>query len=352
MFFGSIKKIILSTLLISITATSYAEETLIFAFDLIRHGDRTPIMTIPTADYQWPQGQGQLTARGMRQELQRGAQLRQKYVGQYHLLPAHFQNETMYVFATDFDRTLTSAQSILLGLYPIGTGPRLNDKKPALPVLFQPIPIHTRAIDNEPFFAENNPDKFNQNLADYLYTQPEWIRKTQELQTKFPLWSQATGISLTNIHQLELLGDTLFIFKIHHIPLPKQIDENLAKEIIAIARWGFVTEYKTKEIANLAGIPLLHKIADYLQTASDEKTPLKYVLFVAHDVTVMSLLTTLGAPLDTPPPYAANVNVMLFKVGKGDYVVKIAYNGKPVYIPGCQGTSCTLGQFTKLAGVS
>jgi acid phosphatase len=295
---------------------------------------------------------GQLTGRGMRQELQRGDELRKKYIDQYHLLPAHYQNETMYVFATNFDRTLMSADSILLGLYTLGTGPRLSEKIPALPLLFQPIPVHTRPLESEPFIGDADPEKFNQQLTQYLYTQPQWIQKTQDLQTKLAVWNQATGLTLTNLHQLEALADALRIYKIHRIPLPTALSNADVKEIIAVGSWAFTTEYKTKEIAHLAGTPLLLKIADYLQTASQENTPLKYVLFVAHDSTVMSLLTTLGAPLTTPPPYAANVNVSLFRVEKGNYIVKVIYNGKPVVIPACNGTSCNLDQFTKLAGLT
>lgn len=352
MLTNPLKKLILCTLLFSITVTTYATETLIFAFDLIRHGDRTPLLVIPNAQHTWPEGMGQLTARGMRQELQRGDELRKRYIEQYHLLPSHYQNETMYVFSTNFDRTLMSAQSILLGLYTLGTGPRLNDKKPALPLLFQPIPIHTRPVETEPFIGDADPKKFDQLLSQYVYTQPEWIQKTQDLQTKFPTWNQATGLTLTNIHQLEALADALFIYKVHRIPLPAGLSDTDVKDIMAAGKWGFVTEYKTKEIANLAGTPLLLKIADYLQTASCENTPLKYVLFVAHDSTILSLLTTLDAPLHTPPPYTANVNIMLFKTEKNNYIVKVTYNGKPVFIPACKGTNCTLNQFTKLAGLN
>jgi hypothetical protein len=352
MFDNHLKKIILFTLLLSITINTYATETLIFAFDLIRHGDRTPLLVMPNAQHTWPEGMGQLTGRGMRQELQRGDELRRRYIDQYHLLPAHFQNNTMYVFSTNFDRTLMSAQSILLGLYTLGTGSRLNDKKPALPLLFQPIPIHTRPIESDPFIGDADPKKYDQMLSQYVYTQPEWIQKTQYIETKLPAWNQATGLALTNIHQLIVLGDALTIYKAHRIPMPAGLSDADVNEIIALRTWGFVREFKTKEIANIVGTPLLLKIADYLQTASYENTPLKFVLFVAHDFTVMSLLTTLGAPLDTLTPYAAHVNVSLFKVEKGQYIVKVLYNGKPVLIPACKGTSCSLDEFTKLAGLT
>lgn len=352
MLYSYSKKIITLLFIFTFTLNAYAKETLVFAFDLIRHGDRTPLMMIPSSPHTWPEGAEQLTARGMRQELQRGEILRKRYMEQYHLLSPHFQNETMYVYSTDFDRTLMSAQSILLGLYSLGSGPRISTKQPALPVLFQPIPIHTQPKNSDPILSDIFSPQYTQQLNRYVASQPIWIQKTNALQNKnkFTTWSQATGLTLTTIHDLGFLADTLHIYQIHRIPLPKELSETDAKELIKIGLWGYVYEYQSKEIANIVGNPLLFKIADYIDDASQNKTPLKYVLFVAHDITIMSLMTTLGAPLNKQPPYTSDLNVSLFKSDQEKYIVKITYNDKPVYIPYCEATTCTLEQFLKLAG--
>src|SRR5689334_2958880 len=86
----------------------FAEEKLIFALDVIRHGDRTPIKAIPKSYHDWKEGLGQLTAIGMQQEYQLGSRLREKYIDTYHLLPPHYNIKTIYVRSTDMDRTLMS----------------------------------------------------------------------------------------------------------------------------------------------------------------------------------------------------------------------------------------------------
>ena len=352
-----LKKFILIVAISTVGLNAYAQEDLVFAFDIVRHGDRTPLLKIPNSPHEWAEGMGQLTARGMRQELQRGEILRRKYMEQYHLLPAHFQHETMYVFSTDTDRTLMSAQSLLLGLYSLGTGPHLSTGKTALPIEFQPIPIHTQPSSSSPFIDDADKEKYTERLSQYVITQPEWIKKTKELQAlnaqnqdKFSSWSQATGLQLTTIGDLVLLADTLHIYQIHRIPLPSQLSEDDVKEIIETGLWGFITQYKTKEIASVIGSPLLLKISDSLYNASTQKTSLKYVLFSAHDNTILSVMTTLGAPLDHQPPYTSDLNFSLFKNDQGNYIVRVSYNDKPVKIPSCGGTSCTLEQFTNLIG--
>ena len=58
----------------------FAQGTLIFAIDIIRHGDRTPMIASPEMQKIWPQGLGQLTPKGMRQEYELGKRLRELYV--------------------------------------------------------------------------------------------------------------------------------------------------------------------------------------------------------------------------------------------------------------------------------
>ncbi|HVT62082.1 MAG TPA: histidine phosphatase family protein, partial [Legionellaceae bacterium] len=121
---------ILSTLL---TSWSFAQGTLIFAIDLVRHGDRTPLIPSSAMEKIWPQGPGQLTPKGMYQAYELGKILRQHYVDEYHLLPKQYDSKIMTVRSSNMKRTMMSAQSILFGLYPLGTGPTLHGSTKALP---------------------------------------------------------------------------------------------------------------------------------------------------------------------------------------------------------------------------
>ena len=85
-----------------------------------RHGDRSPWASIPGDDANnasWPDGLGQLTAKGMQQTHFLGRTIRERYsIGNY-------SRYEYYVRSTDYDRTLQSAQCVLSGIFPPGSGP-------------------------------------------------------------------------------------------------------------------------------------------------------------------------------------------------------------------------------------
>ena len=337
--------------MIFMPALSFAAEKLIFAVDLIRHGDRTPIETIPKVDYQWTQGLGQLTATGMRQEHELGRQFRKRYIEQTHLLPPHYQHGTMYVRSTDYERTLMSAQSLLTGLYPMGTGPYIADSgKPGLPRALQPIPIHTwpREFDNI-ILHKINPEERERLMQKYVYSTVEWQKREAALKMNFQRWSEITGLRISRLDDLERLGDTLHIHQLHHAPMPAGMSAEEIQTIMETGDWVFMAEERPKEVGNVYSRRLLSYIAGYLQNGSKQDERLKYVLLSAHDSTIASALSFMGAPLDTSPRYASNLNFSLYENGARNYIVKITYNGSPVVIPACGGTVCPLSKFIEIS---
>lgn len=53
-----------------------AKDELVFAIDIIRHGDRTTLKNIANSNKYFKEGNGELTAIGMQQEFKLGVQLR------------------------------------------------------------------------------------------------------------------------------------------------------------------------------------------------------------------------------------------------------------------------------------
>ena len=336
---------------LSINSSASAQpDKLIFAIDIVRHGDRTPIFKIPKAPASNAEVLGQLTGEGMQQEYQRGVELRHRYIETAHLLPPNYNTETIYVHSTDFDRTLMSTESLLLGLYPLGTGPKLASGQFALPSGFQPIPIHTipSEQDNE-LIRKLDAKKLKDLKSSFVFTRPDWKQKTKELQPYFARWSQLTGIPITSLDQLKPIGETLYIYQQHHLALPEGITPDDAKILIATGKWVYGTTFKPQKMGDTFGRPFLAVITPYLQQVTENKTTLKFVLFTAHDDTILSVLSALHAPLDETPPYASDLTIALYEAGKDDYRVKMTLNGQPVQIPGCQNGNCTLTQFIELA---
>jgi len=117
-----------------------------------RHGDRSPVSFLPTSlnNGYWKEGPGQLTAIGVSMLHKLGVSLRERYVTNTSLFPGFYSRRHVYVRSTDVDRTLMSAESLLEGLFPAGTGPDNANGEPALPNDLQPVPIHTVRPDEDP----------------------------------------------------------------------------------------------------------------------------------------------------------------------------------------------------------
>ena len=325
-----------------------AEDKLVFAVDMIRHGDRTPISEIPKSPHRWEEGLGQLTAKGMRQAYELGARARGEYVQRYHLLSPDYKSGTVFVRSSDIDRTLMTAQSFLMGLYPNGTGP-VFDGKPALPGSAQPIPIHTVASHEETLLYPDGPlYKYDKLRARYVASTPQWRQKNAALQPNFARWSEATGITITDIYQLKPLGDTLFVRQLYNVPPPQGLSAQDVQEIIDAGRWAFIAGFQPEAVGRATGSALLKQVAGFMQDVSREKTDLKYVLFSAHDSTLMSEMSALGAPLAETPHYASRLNFAMFSAGQESFIVKVTYNDRPVAVKGCGPDACTLSQFLAL----
>lgn len=336
---------LVTLLAISLSAPTFAaNEKLIFALDLVRHGDRTGSDDLPKAPHVWSEGEGQLTSLGMKQQYQLGVKLHQRYMVDNQLLPTKYQPNTIYARSTDYDRTLMSAQSLLSGLYPPGSGPD------TLPAAFQPIPVHTVAASQDgAFLIDISSKKIADLINKFVYTRADWKTKSAELQMQYQRWSELTGVPVDNMYDVLGLSDTLRAYVNHDVALPNGLSNEEAKKIIEAGDWVYASLLKPKEVGDVAGRAALQKIAFYLEQAAEQKSKTKFVLISAHDVTTMGVMSALHAPLDTTPTYAADLNFSLYESGAGNYTVKVTYNDVPVNIPGCSGNVCPLSYFTGLA---
>ena len=323
---------------------------LIFAVDVIRHGDRGPIDDFKSAPFKWPQGLGQLTAEGMDGEYQLGKQFRARYVDKYHLLPEHYDFHTMYVRASDVDRTLMSAECTLMGLYPMGSGPVGDDGAVSAPSRYQPIPIHTRPRETDDMLVPDANKGVRDTYTKYVYDSDEWKQRAAKESLNFEHWSQVTGTKITELRQMSGIGDTVHIREIHHVPMPDGMTKADAEAMKEAGEWVFATTFKPAQVGEATGGKLLALIARYLESATTGDGKLKYVLFSAHDSTISSLLSAMKAPADIRPPYSSDLSLTLWKRGDSTSV-KAEFNGVPVKFPGAKDGESTLDVFRKLVTV-
>jgi acid phosphatase len=319
-------------------------EKLVFAVDVIRHGDRSPIYELPGGAEPWPQGLGQLTAEGMAQEFKLGTRLQDEYITKTHLLPETYQADSIYVRSSDVDRTLMSAQCVLLGLY-CGKGPS-SAGQPVLPGAYQPIPIHTIPFDEDQMLVVDFNPKF-ETAVKPVHSSHEFEEQLTKMRPHFARWSELAGVNVTDLRQLSNLADIIRIRQFHHIAQPKGMTEADTQAIIEAGDWSFVHSYRPPEIGRVGAALIVRAIADYFEQVKQAKTHLKLALFSSHDTTIASIMSALGVPLDQRPPYASDLNLSLYEEGKS-FKVKIKFNGQPISLPGTTGGSCPLEQFLQI----
>lgn len=97
-------------------------QKLIGIIDLFRHGARTPL-TVDSQGFdilniKWEYGKGTLTNIGIRQHYLAGVNIRDKYINQKKLIGEYFNPDQFSLSSTDVNRTLVSAYSRILGIFP------------------------------------------------------------------------------------------------------------------------------------------------------------------------------------------------------------------------------------------
>jgi acid phosphatase len=337
--------------LLNISAVK-ADEKLIFAASLIRHGDRTPFAEIksPVITYNWPQGIGELTPIGMHQVFLLGREMRARYVDRFQLLPPVYQNGTVYALSTDLNRTIMSASCFLTGLYPPGTGPAMEDGNPALPFAFQPIPIHTIPSGQKNIInpTSESLEKHSLMLKKYAYNQKAWLEENLKFSADYPRWSRILGVEIMSLEDTLVPGDHINCMTIHEIPYPEGFTREDARKIIRARNRAAALRYLSREMTWFMTAGFFSRMMEDFNLAVGRRQPCRFILYSGHDDSLIAVMSCLNAPLDENPPYASHID---FELYRDDllYRVKVRFNGKPVYLaPGNDKDSCSLEEFYEI----
>ncbi|XP_074961538.1 lysosomal acid phosphatase isoform X3 [Phalacrocorax aristotelis] len=171
-----------------------------------RHGDRSPIKAYPRDPFQegvWPQGFGQLTQVGMRQQWKLGQALRRRYQG---FLSDTYRRQEIFIRSTDCDRTLMSAEANLAGLYPPEGQQMFNPN-----ISWQPIPVHTVPESEEKLLKfPLTPCPRYEQLQNETRHSAEYINKTKANWQFLQMVANETGIWNISLECVWSVYDTLF----------------------------------------------------------------------------------------------------------------------------------------------
>ncbi|XP_031655874.1 testicular acid phosphatase homolog [Oncorhynchus kisutch] len=151
--------------------------------------------------------------------------------------------------------------------------------------------------------------------------------------------------------------DTLSCQRNHNLTTPGWATQevlNTLQEISSFEVMFSVVTHKRKEKARLSGGVLLNAILRNFSKAMEQGSTLKFIMYSAHDSTLITLQAALDVYNGLLPPYAACQLFEFYQEDDGSYSLDLYYrndSSRDPYrtpVPGCETTPCPLTSFTDL----
>lgn len=281
---------------------------------------------------------------GKEQEYQLGQWLRERYAT---FLPADYSETDIRVRSTDVDRTLMSGEACLAGLYP-PTPKQLWDQN----LKWQPIPIHTLPEVEDAVLAMKKPCPRYNALMRQLLKSDEFIAINHKLHDLYAYLTKYTGTLIADIINLEYVYNTLYIESVNNFTLPDWTKSVFPEKLKPWAAFSFAVDCYTPPLARLKTGPLFHEIQQHFLnfTSGNSATP-KFLLYSAHDMTVASVLQTIGAFEYHSPPYSSSVLFELRRRSNDSYYLNAFYKNtsvpQKIHVAGCD-FDCDYEKFVQL----
>jgi len=325
------KKILAIICLFSITQCVYADENLklVFALDLVRHGDRAPDKYNPMISNAWTKEEtGKITKRGIAGAKLLGKEFRKYYVDKAHLLPKIFQPELVHVRSTDFQRTKETAKSILQGFYSISSSKVTVVVPLAKQDILNPVSYkQDRALIN----AKVRKDVSNSNKL-----------LSHEMKRQFEDINHVFGTKLSEAHDMIKLSDLIKVNELHNKPLLKPMSKKTKKNIVSLGDELMLKFFSHPKASCLYAKKFIFHVAELLQSKHKQK----YFLYVAHDANLMAITSLLNFNLKKAPQYLSDLRFEMFKDKNQKLFVRMSLDGKVMKL--CESLSqCPLGEFVK-----
>ncbi|KRY35034.1 Testicular acid phosphatase -like protein, partial [Trichinella spiralis] len=327
---------------------------------MYRHGYRTPLGTFPTDEYQewaYPNGFRQLTKLGCQQQYELGQYLRSRYA---NFLSDHYNASEVYVRSTDTDRTLSSAECNLAGMFPPDESQIWNEN-----IRWQPVPVHTLPTNQEyllrtgfncpalhAVFRNQSNELIEKVENDYKELFAFLENKTGWQNIK---WN-AVGKIVGSLKRIVDAGNRLPDWANQTWPDPGTNEQ--VPLIDLLSKLGFqrrLLEFNSVEKSKYEGGLLIGTIMKNMKQKIQSRLfrPTKMFIYSAHDGTLLSFLYGLNIANGLMTPVASAVMVELYETDQGDHNVQIYFRNNtkvdpvPLTLPGCKSFACTLEEFEK-----
>ena len=379
-------QISLLLLFLAVFHSSVRSEDLKLVITLARHGIREGEINMQTG----AKTNQDLTAPGMRQQYLLGEYLAQKYRQNHsNFWDTTYDPYKFYVRASNSDRTLISAQSQLLGIFPFGTGPNItvNDPERIQPPLnltvdvsklgqaavlnnYQPVAIMSTNEELDFLLrsyysstcpkldklrADRKTDAFYQNIAQQLGPVVAEIRSTMNISSK---------IKLDTLDDLSNFYDALLAIYYNGRDPGLDLNGELFRKIQYLAEFQYLyVLHGNTTLLQIGLSPIIQEIISNIDGVLSGASQLQGVTFVGHESTLMGMLTALNvsshqcvidyfnankshdANCFGKPIFSSHFEFEVYTNNSSPYI-RTWYNGQELDL--CNGTPCSYSRFKSM----
>lgn len=346
----------------------------VYIAEVCRHGARSPWAYAPwDNDGRWTASE-QITPSGLRMQYLLGYELRNRFILQEQFLSQNYRDGEVYAYSTDYNRTIMSAQSQMLGLYPSGTGPEIAPevtKKAVPPIAVRDLNVITDALGNHALPNRTQIIPIHSEVTEQtLILDPlggpcqalnelSLARRSSsglnEIYDKYPdvISAVASYLNLTNLDAIEQFNpiyDSLFANRFHGYDIPEvfkneTLYERMSNLNLEVYKYLYYTDTR---MLKLQSSLLLRDIADYMNYARLGQTVRKFTLYSGHDTTILPLLASLNITTDAWPTYASSIFFILSYDTKTGFQVTVYYNDEAVILKDCSVSPCPFAKFAEI----
>ncbi|GMT32810.1 hypothetical protein PFISCL1PPCAC_24107, partial [Pristionchus fissidentatus] len=335
-------------------STAVAEDRLVMAQTLWRHGSRTPTGSYPTDPYQesfWGVPWGELTTGGMQQHFEQGQRMRQRYMNETGLLSEKYSRYETTIRSADTPRCIESAMANMASFYAgflsgklwfihlASDSPTFPSSANGWPSTWTPIPVHSMPHDEDRELEAG----VSCPRESQLKSAREKLPVFQDfLASKWQLFTSINANAGGNFDvSMYTLSHMLGILRVErddfHLPMPSWVSDKFYADLMQAVNEGedftdgeagFGLPEDT-ELLRLRGGFMLKEWVKNINDTVNGATTTKYFGYSGHDTIERALLLTLGVKNDVVgpgnPDYASVIYCELW-MRDGQYFVKMLYS--------------------------